>query len=334
MLDDCSAMHRPLVSIVTPFYNTEAYLGECIESVINQTYQNWEYILVNNRSTDRSHEIANAYAHKDSRIKVAMNDFFLNQMQNYNNALRMISAQSKYCKIVQADDWIFSNCIIEMVEVAESNPTVGIIGAYRLDDKMVNCDGLPYPSTVVSGREICRLSLLNNLFVFGSPNSILFRSDIVRSRDPFYNEASRHPDTEACYEILQNCDFGFVHKVLTFTRRENESISTVVRRYDPQHLLDKLIIVIKYGRCYLNYIEYDNCLSSIENEYYSFLGERLWCKDRIDFLEYHREGLSNIGNKISLTKVAKFAFIKFIHFIINPVRITHRIFKLISGNKV
>ena len=49
---------EPLVSVVTPVYNGEKYLEECIESVLNQTYKNWEYIILNNCSTDRTLEIA------------------------------------------------------------------------------------------------------------------------------------------------------------------------------------------------------------------------------------------------------------------------------------
>ena len=49
-----SATHQPLVSVITPFYNTGQYIGECIESVLAQTYSHWEYILVNNQSTDSS----------------------------------------------------------------------------------------------------------------------------------------------------------------------------------------------------------------------------------------------------------------------------------------
>ncbi|MGD0229497.1 MAG: glycosyltransferase family A protein, partial [Syntrophorhabdales bacterium] len=190
---------EPLVSVVTPFYNTGEYLAECIESVLAQSYRNWEYILVNNRSTDKSLEIANNYAAKDVRARVYTNETFLTQVQNYNHALSLIAPESKYCKIVQADDWIFPQCLTEMVEVAEAHPSTGIIGACRLDDRTVNCDGLPYRSTFVPGRDICRLSLLRKCFVFGSPTSIMFRSDIVRGREPFYGESSYHEDTEACY---------------------------------------------------------------------------------------------------------------------------------------
>src|SRR4051794_20650137 len=61
---------EPLVSIVTPFHNTAPYLEECIRSVLAQTYTNYEYLLVDNASTDDGGEIAARYAEKDARIRV------------------------------------------------------------------------------------------------------------------------------------------------------------------------------------------------------------------------------------------------------------------------
>jgi glycosyltransferase involved in cell wall biosynthesis len=98
---------RPLVSVVTPFYNTAAYLSECIESVLKQTYTEFEYILADNCSTDGSAEIAESYARQDSRIRLVRYSDFVAQLPNYNRALREISRSSQYCKIVQADDYIF-----------------------------------------------------------------------------------------------------------------------------------------------------------------------------------------------------------------------------------
>ena len=115
-------MTQPLVSVVTPFYNTEPYLEECIESVLAQRYENFEYILANNCSTDRSRDIAQKYASRDKRVKLIDNERFLTQAQNYNNALRHISPYSKYCKVVQADDWIFPECLSSMVGLAEAHP--------------------------------------------------------------------------------------------------------------------------------------------------------------------------------------------------------------------
>jgi glycosyltransferase involved in cell wall biosynthesis len=327
-------LQMPLVSVVTPFYNTEQYLSECIESVLGQSYKSLEYILVNNCSTDRSLQIANHYAEKDSRIIIYSNETFLTQPQNYNRALSLISAESKYCKIVQADDWMFPDCLSEMVKVANSHHSVGIVGAYRLDDKIVNCTGLPYPSTFVAGTEICRMTLLDELSVFGSATTVMFRSNIVRSRNPFYSESSRHEDTEACFEILQDYDYGFVHKVLTFTRRENESITTTIRRYDPFYLLCMYILVQKYGLCYLSDEEYEKCYKDIRGRYYRYLAEKwLLSKDKKALLDYHNQGLNDIGQMLSRYETAKYVIKKCINMILDlniPVRMLLRIFRKVK----
>jgi glycosyltransferase involved in cell wall biosynthesis len=190
--------NEPLVSVVTPFYNTAEHLGECIESVLGQSYQNWEYCLVNNCSDDGSDDVAKRYAAEDERIRVVENTEFLSQVQNYNHALRQISPGSRYTKIVQADDWMFPECLERMVRLAEDNRSAGIVGAYRLYGTTVRNCGLPYTTTVIDGKEACRFMLSRSEQIFGSPTSILFRSEILRSRDPFYSEDSLFEDTEAC----------------------------------------------------------------------------------------------------------------------------------------
>src|SRR6266851_2770139 len=98
---------QPLVSIVTPVYNEAEYLAECIGSVLAQTYQNWDYTIVDNCSTDGSVEIAHRYAAKDQRIRILENQQFLHAIPNFNVALRQISPTSKYCKVVLGDDRLF-----------------------------------------------------------------------------------------------------------------------------------------------------------------------------------------------------------------------------------
>lgn len=297
-------MWQPLVSVVTPVYNGEKYLAECIESILAQSYQNWEYVIVNNCSTDRSLEIAQHYAQQDDRLRIHNNDRFLNQMQNWNHALRQISPASKYCKVVHADDWLFPECLSQMVAVAEANPTVGIVGAYRLDENYVNLDGLPYPSTFLSGREICRATLLHNLYVFGSPTSLLLRSDLVRSRPAFYNESNIHADQEVCFELLQNADFGFVHQVLTYTRRHNESTTTFTQRFETFRL-GHLTVLKKYGPVFLSREEFEERLNQKMDRYYRFLAQKVFeLKDR-EFWDFHKHELENLGHPLSQVRLFK-----------------------------
>src|SRR5947209_1562291 len=176
----------PLVSYVTPFFNTEQYLEQCIKSVLDQGFENWEYILLNNCSTDGSLQIAERFAVQyPDKIRVEQNSAFLSQVENYNRVLEFLSPESKYCKFVQADDWLLPRCVESMVELAEADSDIGIVGAYRLDGEDVSLTGLPSSKAQLPGREVCRLYLLNGKYVFGSPTSLLLRSELIRARKPF-----------------------------------------------------------------------------------------------------------------------------------------------------
>jgi glycosyltransferase involved in cell wall biosynthesis len=299
---------EPFVSVVTPVYNTEKYLTECIESVLAQTYKNWEYIIVNNCSTDKSSKIAESYARKDNRIKIHHNQKFLNIIPNWNHALSQISRQSKYCKIVHADDWLFPECIGRMVKLAEANPSVGIVGSYRLDETVVNCNGLPNTQNVFSGKEICRRSLLDGDYFFGSPTTLLLRSDIIRTYKPFYNEEYVHADNEVCYRILRDHDFGFVHQILSYTRRHNETNTMFTRRMNT-FVLEYLLILKHFGPIYLNEIEFPQRFKYILENYYRFLGRSLFKKRDKEFWRYHRRGLSRINHSLSTARLLWSAFI-------------------------
>jgi glycosyltransferase involved in cell wall biosynthesis len=293
----------PRVSVVTPFFNTEQYLNECIESVLAQTFPDFEYLLVDNCSTDRSPDIARKYACADSRIRLLTNAAFVGQVENYNGALAQISPHSNYCKIVQADDWLYPRCLEEMVTRADTDPSIGIVSSYRLAGTAVKEVGLPHTARVSSGRAICRLQLLNDCHFFGSPSTLLLRSEIVRSRQPFYELGRLHEDTEACYSILKNWSFGFVHQVLSFTRTDNDSIMSATRAFNP-YLLDRLIIFSRFGRDYLEAAEFAEHWRRHENRYLDFLARARLQRRSQAFWEYHERGMASIGYRPKCTRSA------------------------------
>lgn len=295
---------QPLVSVVTPMYDGAEYLEECIESILGQTYQNWDYTIVDNCSTDGSGEIARRYAAKDSRIRVHENQQFLHALANHNAALRQISPASKYCKVVFADDWIFPECLEKMISVAEEYPSAGIVGAYCLEGRQVICTGLPYSSRLVGGRETCRQHLLENLHLFASANSLLYRADLVRNRDPFFNESNIHADTEVCFALLKTCDFGFVHQVLTFTRLRPGSLNTISNGIHA-HFAGRLDILQTHGLHYLTEEELRACLDGELAGYYRFLGKSLFLGRDKKFWDYHEKKLTELGFGLSRTRLGR-----------------------------
>ena len=335
-----SGQHEPLVSVVTPVYNGAAYLRECIESVLAQTYSNWEYIIVNNCSTDQTLQIAEEYAAKEKRIRLYSNETLLPIIANHNRTFRLISPDSKYCKQVSADDWLFPECLTRMVAVAETNPSVGIVGSYQLSGGGI--DGrkwgvrwaeLPYPSPVIPGCEICRSQLLGGPYVFGSPTSTMYRSDLVRAKHDFFPNASPNADTSACYENLRNTDFGFVHQVLSYERIHGEAISAECRSLNsfPSSQLSDLVA---YGSYYLTSEELKTREKELVGSYYHFLGVSIFHRQRKEFWDYHKRRFRDCRRELSKIRVAGAAIVKGIDLLLNPKETATKVFKAVTQRKV
>ena len=317
---------QPLVSVLTPVYNGADFLAECIESVLAQTYQNYEYIIVNNCSKDRTLEIAKEYAAKDSRIRIHDNTDFVGVIHNHNLAFGLMSPGAKYCKVVSADDQIFPDCITRMVALAEANPSVGIVGCYQLSGDVIRWQGFRYPAFVMPGREVCRRFLLDEqmfvngqqIFGFGTPTSLLYRADLVRSTKAFYPNLSPHSDTSACFEQLQKSDFGFVYEVLSFEKTHAEtqsSASAEMNRYSSACLND----LLQYGRSCLTPEEFDAQLTKTLDGYHRFLGINyvFGFRDK-KFWDYHRGRLQELGHPLTRGALLKAASVAALQAAANP----------------
>jgi glycosyltransferase involved in cell wall biosynthesis len=288
----------PLVWVVTPVHNGESYLPECIESVLAQTYDNWRYVVADNRSTDRTAQIVREYAGRDERISLHQTSEFLPIMANWNNALRLLPEDADYCKVIHADDTLLPECLERMVAVAEANPAVGIVTSYAIWGREVRHAGyVSYPVEVVDGREICRATLEGRCYVFGSPTSLLLRGDVVRERPSFYNEQNFHADTEVCFDVLRTTDLGFVHQVLTRTRVHEEAMTSVASRINTFQAA-WLTILYKYGRFYLDPGAYKRRWRRAIRQYFVYLAKstvKMRFRDRA-FRTHHRETIAFLAH--------------------------------------
>lgn len=297
-------MTHPLVSVVTPFYNTREYLEECIQSVLRQDYPNFEYVLVDNHSTDGSADIAKRYAAQDARIRFFRTERLLPQVPNYNFALGQIAPDSAFVKVVQADDYVFPRCLSEMVALGQAQPSAAVISSYELRETKVWGEGIHPSRSVIPGREACRLYLLRGIHLFGSPTTVMYRAELVRERKPFYAEGRLHEDTEIVFDLLRDRDFGFVHQVLSFTRQQAASITSGWRDFLP-YKLDGLILTKEYGPQFLSPEEFDVCMKRRMDSYYRALARRLiryWGRDK-DFWDHQRRGLASIGETLEWNRV-------------------------------
>ena len=126
-------MSSPLVSIITPTYNHENYIGDCIISVQNQTYANWEMIIVDDGSSDNTLSIATSFAEKDERIQVySQNNIGIFRLsETYNFALS--KSIGKYIAILEGDDvWLPEKLVLQVQTLETDSSTVLSWGrAYR-----------------------------------------------------------------------------------------------------------------------------------------------------------------------------------------------------------
>lgn len=132
-----NAANTPTVSVAMPIYNSEKYLAESIESHLQQTCQDFELILTDNASTDRSEEICRAYAAKDSRIKYHRNPQNLGAAGNFRRGFEL--SIGRYFRWSPSDDLISPNLLQSAVNVLDHEPSVFV--AYPrtklIDDKGV-----------------------------------------------------------------------------------------------------------------------------------------------------------------------------------------------------
>jgi len=168
---------QPLVSVLITSYNREKYIGEAIESVLTSTYTRFELIIADDCSSDKTVEIARAYAAKDPRIQVHVNEQNLGDYANRNQSASY--ATGKYIKYLDSDDFLYPHGLAFFVESMEQYPDA----ALGLSSRAVQLDS-PFP--VLFGPESSyRNHFFKNGFLDCGPTGAIIRTDIFRSMGGF-----------------------------------------------------------------------------------------------------------------------------------------------------
>lgn len=118
-----------LVSVIVPVYNVEAYLSECVESLLSQTYQNLEVILVDDASPDKCPQICDRYAQKDARVKVIHKTTNAGLGEARNTGLEYASGM--YVYFADSDDWLEPKMLETMVHAMEQQEADLVMGGFK-----------------------------------------------------------------------------------------------------------------------------------------------------------------------------------------------------------
>lgn len=115
----------PRVSIGLPVYNGERFLGQALDSLLAQTFDDFELIISDNASTDRTHEICAAYAAKDRRIRCVRNSVNIGANRNFNRVFQI--SQGMYFKWASADDFCHMDLLKRCLEALDQGPSVVLV---------------------------------------------------------------------------------------------------------------------------------------------------------------------------------------------------------------
>lgn len=123
-------LSAPKISVVMPVYNAAPYLKESVDSILNQTFSDFEFVIIDDCSTDESYNILKSYAEKNQRIKLYKND--INYKQAYTRNIGIKNSRGKYIIFMDADDIALPERLLKQFEFMESNQDIDIAGVWYI----------------------------------------------------------------------------------------------------------------------------------------------------------------------------------------------------------
>jgi len=241
-----SESQTPLVSVIIPVYNRESLVGETLDSVIAQTYQNWECIVVDDGSTDRTREVVQGYCDKDRRIKLFSrpNDRpkGANACRNYGFEL----SQGEFIKWFDSDDVMKPFLIQSQVETHWASDNFdAVICDWECfgQDSDDASEGFPLPKNRMPVRPL--ESFISSEFYFQTGAPLWSREYLNQSRVVFDETLARG----------QESDFHFQHLFLGLRTHWDSFVGFAVRRGHPNRIGSEYGKLLKSEISFLRYWE-------------------------------------------------------------------------------
>jgi len=284
-----------LVSIVLPVYNGEKYLCESIDSVIAQTYTNWELLILDDCSTDSSPIISQKYAQKDNRIKYYRNECNLRLPRNLNRGFSL--SHGRYLTWTSDDNRYHPEAIEKMVEVLERDSGVQFVFA---SCRIIDSNGEPIEYIKVDKNSLIRIVGENSVGACFMYTRLVYETVGEYNPDLFLVE-----DFDYWQRICIRFKADIISEILYDYRLHPKNLTNTMKKKDFYHALEKTLLMHKDGfgklSIYQNYVLFKSL-----NKCYQ--GERkfLFNKYRISFIVYSFAYFlcTRLPNKISrlLTK--------------------------------
>ena len=229
--------NRPIISIIVPIYNVESYLERCIESILNQSFKEFELILVNDGSTDSCKDICNEYKKRDSRIVVVNKK---NEGVSSARNLGLDLAKGEYIGFIDPDDFINKDMYKILFDTIQANNSDMVIcDYYKVNEDDINkFRNLKCNCENIKIKNLNNLESIDNLFLTGE--KFIFAWNKLYKRDLFsdlrYEQGRRYEDEYLAHRILYKCKKVSVIevKMYYYVQRKGSIVNSpfTVRKFD------------------------------------------------------------------------------------------------------
>ena len=256
------------MSIIIPIYNTEQYLNQCVDSVLNQTYRNIEIILVDDGSTDGSPKICDEYAKKDNRVKVIHKT---NGGQAEARNFGIDTADGDYILFMDSDDWWEDAEALERTVklIGENKADVYVFGVkkYFQEDDVIVEDPWETSEVYLLKNKTDKFNVImqNDLFNAGAWNKIIKKEYINRNNMRFVVE-QRMEDIEWCAKILLHTQ-DIVPLKENFYIYRKQNYNSVTSNVKPKSLVDILSVIKKYSAIVVKKSDKEYVLNYLAHQY-------------------------------------------------------------------
>ena len=239
---------EPLVSVIMAAKNVEKYISEAIDSVINQTYKNWELIIVDDGSNDTTLSIINDYTKNDSRIKIIHNEKSVGQAFARNTAVK--NSSGDFLAILDADDIAMPDRITEQVHFLENNPNVSAIGGHAeiIDD---NGKSLGIKRKALNIDAIRFSLLLQNQFIH---STMMIRRGVFNKFGGYDNNFIYAEDYDLWSKIIEKNIVLNIDKVVSKFRIQPGSV-TKMKDTQIIQLKNNMVVVFRNVRNLVDYTD-------------------------------------------------------------------------------
>lgn len=189
-------MKKPLITIIVPCFNAQNTIKETIESVLKQTYKNYELLIINDGSTDNSVEVCSSYAHSDNRISIiSINNHGVSVARNTG----IQHAQGEYIAFLDSDDLWQPNKLEQQINFMNSHPEVGVCFS-KVEFISETGQELNQFSTVPTQGLVADGLLAENLTC--TTSNILCRQQVIKEVGPFNTTMSFAEDQEWLLRVV------------------------------------------------------------------------------------------------------------------------------------